>query len=146
VRALVTWAGIAHADRFGEAAREAWRRGEAHPVINARTGQTFLLRPDYLIDLEAHRTRYDFVARAAAVGCPWLLVHGAADETVPPLEGDRLYRAAGGDGAGERLRLLLVPGAGHTFGASHPFARAPAALEAVLAETIAWFRVAFTHS
>jgi pimeloyl-ACP methyl ester carboxylesterase len=98
VGALVTWAAIAHADRFGEAEKEAWRRGGTVGVVNARTGQTFQLRRDFLDDLESHRERYDLLARAREVSCPWLLLHGADDESVPCAEGTELCRAAAARG------------------------------------------------
>jgi hypothetical protein len=36
-------------------------------------------------------------------------------------------------------RFLELPGAGHTFGATHPLARIPADLERVLSETTEFF-------
>jgi pimeloyl-ACP methyl ester carboxylesterase len=48
---------------------------------------------------------------------PWLIIHGAADEAVSPLEGEAL-RAAG---PREITAFLEIPGAGHTFGAAHPW-------------------------
>jgi fermentation-respiration switch protein FrsA (DUF1100 family) len=43
---------------------------------------------------------------------PVLLIHGTADETVPPVNGERLLAAAGDTPA----ELWLVPGAGHAAG------------------------------
>ncbi len=139
VRALVTWAAIAHADRFGPDAGAAWERGETVPVTNARTGQTFRLRRDFWDDLRRHRELYDLRARAAEIRIPWLLIHGEGDETVPRAEASALYEAARNGEAGELARLLLLPGTGHTFGAAHPFAGAPEALERATCETSAWF-------
>jgi dienelactone hydrolase len=138
-RALVTWAAIASASRFGPEAEEAWRRGGSVPVVNARTGQTFHLRPDFYRELTEQAPRFDFLAHAGAVRCPWLLLHGAADETVPVAEGEQLYHAAGGEAAGGRARFQEIPGAGHTFGATHPLAHVTPDLEIAIAHTLGWF-------
>jgi alpha-beta hydrolase superfamily lysophospholipase len=137
--ALVTWAAIASASRFGPDAERIWRAGGSVPVVNARTGQTFHLRPDFFLDLESRAERYDFLARAREIGCPWLLLHGEEDETVPVTEGEQLLQAAGGDAAAGRVRFQRVAGAGHTFGAAHPLAHAAPTLEIAIAGTIAWF-------
>jgi dipeptidyl aminopeptidase/acylaminoacyl peptidase len=68
---------------------------------------------------------------------PWLIVHGTADETVPADEARRLAAASG---AGHPAELLLIPGAGHAFGARHPFAGPNPRLIQALNATQAWFR------
>jgi fermentation-respiration switch protein FrsA (DUF1100 family) len=55
------------------------------------------------------------VARAAeTLLCPWLIVHGDADETVLIGEGESLARAAG-----PNAELLRVAGGTHTFNVAH---------------------------
>jgi uncharacterized protein len=56
------------------------------------------------------RGRGPLAGAAAALAIPWLLVHGDADDLVPP--GDS--RAAA-DAAGGQAELVIVPGAGHSF-------------------------------
>ncbi len=50
-------------------------------------------------------------AERLPLGVPVLLVHGADDETVPPLMSERFAAAAGA--AGDRVELELVAGEGH---------------------------------
>jgi pimeloyl-ACP methyl ester carboxylesterase len=134
VFALVTWGAIAHADRFGPEADAAWDRGDAWPVTNQRTGQVFRITRDFRDDLERNRERFTIRARASEISLPWLIVHGAADASVPASEAEELHQAAGA-----ASRLLLVPGAGHTFGAVHPFAGETLDLLRATDETVAWF-------
>jgi pimeloyl-ACP methyl ester carboxylesterase len=134
VRALVTWGAIAHADRFGPEADAAWERGETWPITNRRTGQVFRIRRDFHDDLERNRERLTIRARAAEVAAPWLIVHGAEDASVPVREAEELHQAAG-----PRSRLLTIPGAGHTFGAVHPFAGETPDLKRATDETVDWF-------
>lgn len=75
------------------------------------------------------------VAAAAARRAPWLIVHGAEDESVPVAEAHRLAGRATG-----RTELLVVPGASHTFGSRHPFAGPTPQLIQALNATQRWFR------
>ncbi|MEZ4455389.1 MAG: alpha/beta fold hydrolase [Gemmatimonadales bacterium] len=128
IGALVTWAAIATVDRWPPAVLEQWRAAGRVDVVNSRTGEVLPLYRDTLDDIEANRAgSLDIVAAAGRVAVPWLLVHGDADETVPVREAERLAAAA----ATPQFERLTVPGAGHTFGAVHPFSGAPASLDAV---------------
>lgn len=135
VDALVTWAAISDIPaRWTEEQVVAWRRGETVEVANSRTGQMMPVGPGYWRDVEMNRERLDILAAAASLTMPWLLVHGEDDETVPAAEGQALF-----DAAGEDAELLLVEGAGHTFGAAHPYAGATPELRAVVDATAEWF-------
>ena len=136
VGALVTWAAISHVRRWQPAQMESWRRAGRLDVVNTRTGQIQSLLPDVLDDIEAHADgALDIPAAAGRIAAPWLVIHGSADEAVPFAEADRLAAAAR-PGVVDRLTL---PGAGHTFGAMHPFAGMNPDLERVFDRTIAHF-------
>ncbi|MBV9774251.1 MAG: alpha/beta hydrolase, partial [Gemmatimonadetes bacterium] len=49
-------------------------------------------------------------------------------------EGQALF-----DAAGEDAELLLIEGAGHTFGAAHPFAGATPELRSAVDATLEWY-------
>jgi uncharacterized protein len=78
---------------------------------------------------------HDILAAEAALRAPWLIVHGAEDETVPAEEGRRLAGQAGGE-----RELLVIPGASHTFGSRHPFVSPTPQLIQALNATQRWFR------
>ncbi len=137
IGALVTWAAIADADRFTPEQKAAWRRDGELPVINARTGQRLAIGLDALRDLEANRAALDLAAAAGRRAAPWLIVHGDADETVPVAEARRLHAAAAPP---SELLLLPGPGAGHTFGAVHPFAGPTPELIQAMNATQRWLR------
>jgi pimeloyl-ACP methyl ester carboxylesterase len=133
IGALVTWAAVSGFDRWDEETLRQWRERGSIEVVNARTGQVFHLRTDFLDDFTAHsRGRLDVERAAGAIVAPHLIVHGTSDETVPIAEARAL--AAWGRG-----QLHLVEGAGHTFGAVHPFAGRTAAFDDAIAATIAFF-------
>jgi pimeloyl-ACP methyl ester carboxylesterase len=133
VRALVTWAAISTVDRWTDAAQEAWRLAGVRPERNARTGQVLPMYPDVLDDIRANAAALDIAGAAARVTVPWLIVHGAEDEAVSLTEGERLTAAAPG------ARFMVVPGAGHTFGAVHPWRGATPELDSVIDATMGFF-------
>ncbi len=66
-----------------------------------------------------------------AVRAPWLIVQGSGDLTAP-VDADRL--------AGSEREILVIPGAGHSFGTRHPFAGPTPQLIQALNATQRWFR------
>jgi uncharacterized protein len=134
VAALVTWSAISRVERWSPDQVAAWERGERVVIPNARTGQEMPIDASYWRDLSENRERLDILAAAARIPCPWLLVHGEADETVPLEEAHALFDAASG-----RADLLLVADAGHTFGAAHPCNGGSEQLDAALQATLGWF-------
>jgi dienelactone hydrolase len=136
IRALVTWAAIATVERWpDDAERARWRAAGKLEVLNARTGQVLPLYTDTLDDVERHGTgTLDIPGAASRVTAPWLILHGSGDSSVPVAEAERLARAA----PAETSRLMRVEGAGHTFGAVHPWRGSTPELDMVMKETVAW--------
>jgi uncharacterized protein len=134
VNALVTWAAVSTFDRWQKEEVEAWTRGETVHVENKRTGQQLPVRPGYWEDLVRNARALDVAAAARRLEIPWLIAHGEADETVPADSAFTLLEAGG-----VQAELLLVPQAGHTFGATHPFTGPTPELKTVSAATLDWF-------
>lgn len=139
LRALVTWASVATFDRWSAEDKRRWREKGEIPVANARTGQELPMGVEVLEDLETRSAALDVAAAASRVEAHWLIVHGQEDESVPAREGRELLRSAGGPEPDHR-ELLEIPGAGHTFGAVHPFAGPTPQLTKALNATQGWFR------
>ena len=132
VRALVTWAAVAGFVRYTSEEVAEWRKAGQREVVNARTGQVLPMGLRGLDDLEANAAgTLDVLAAAGRVAIPWLLVHGTTDESVPEKEADLLERASGSP----HLEPLRVRGAGHTFGARHPWVGSTPELDEVVART-----------
>jgi pimeloyl-ACP methyl ester carboxylesterase len=135
LRALVTWASIATVDRFSREQKEEWRRQGEMPAVNSRTGQRLALGLGLLAEMEEQAPDLDILAAARTRRAPWLIVHGADDESVPADEGRRLAEHANGE-----KELRMIPGANHTFGSRHPFAGPTPQLVQALNATQRWFR------
>jgi dienelactone hydrolase len=132
VQALVTWASISETHRWKDQVG-AWRERGRLDVVNSRTGQVLPLYTDLLDDLEGNGSRLDIRAAAARIGVPWLLLHGGADASVPVAEAQALSGAAL-----KPPRTMIFPGAGHTFGAVHPYAGTTQDLAQAVDETVKW--------
>jgi uncharacterized protein len=134
VRALVTWAAISSVERWAPAEQQAWRAAGTKEIVNARTGERLPLGTDVLDDIGRHATgSLDILGAAGRIAVPWLIVHGAEDEAVSPLEADALRGASPRD----TTALLTVDGAGHTFGAVHPWKGSTPELERVFDASLA---------
>jgi dienelactone hydrolase len=139
IRALVTWAAIDHFLRWSEEDIRRWRSEGKISVVNSRTGQVLTLFRDALEDCDAHAaTALNIMAAAERIHVPWLIVHGTEDEAVPGFVAERLEAAAGS----RHPELVLVEGAGHTFGIRHPWAGSTPDFDAVLERTVRFLATA----
>ena len=112
--ALVTWAAIGDADRFDEAMKARWREDGYLPVPNARTGQVHRMGLAGLEDFEQNVDRFNIAAAASRLQAPLLAIHGLEDGTVAYDAAVMLSERA------QRGEALLIEGADHGLGASHP--------------------------
>lgn len=127
VRALVTLASISGFSPLATEEIAKWRRDGVRYVLNTRTKQQL---PLGVALLEERLARSDMVQFAASqLHVPLLIVHGDQDESVPTEAAYDIKRWAG------HAELLIIPGAGHTFGARHPFNGPTPELEQMKAAT-----------
>ncbi len=132
IRALATWAAVASLVRYTKEELAEWRETGRKDVVNARTAQVLPMGLRGLDDLEANAAgSLDVLAAAARLKIPWLIVHGTADEGVGEVEAEQLQNASGSP----RTEPLRILGAGHTFGARHPWAGSTPELDEVVART-----------
>jgi dienelactone hydrolase len=135
IGSVVTLAGVNRANRLPmDAVRHALKSLGHVPIENARTGQIMRIGREFFDELDQHGEAFDIQAAAARVRCPWLLIHGAADETVPLEEAHDLLAR------NESAKLLTIEDAGHTFGSAHPFTGPTPELEQATDAAIAHFK------
>lgn len=116
INKLVTMASIANFhDLWPKEAEVQWKIQGIMYIHNARTGQQMPLKSTLLNDLEANPARLNIIEKAAAIGRPWLIVHGSEDTSVPVSHAGALKAAQ------PKAELLIIPKADHTFGSSHPY-------------------------
>ncbi len=135
VAALVTWSAVAYVDRWTEEQKAEWRRNGRMEILNTRTGQMMSVGLVLLEDVERNAERLDIERAASRLSVPFLIIHGAEDESVSVADAERLAAAAPAGGT----RFERIPDAGHTFGAVHPFAGPTAHLDRAVELTADWF-------
>ncbi|UCE01328.1 MAG: alpha/beta fold hydrolase [Candidatus Latescibacterota bacterium] len=136
IGAVVTWAAVSTLWRYSERELGAWKRQGFLEFLNTRTQQQMRIDYTAVEDLEENRERYDVVRAVAELQIPLLLVHGEQDLSVPVQEGRELLAARTPGSA----TLHEVQGAGHTFGAVHPWAGTTPALEEAMRVSLEWLQ------
>ncbi len=132
VRAVVTWACVSTLWRYSDAELAAWKQRGEMEFLNTRTKQVMRIEYGAVEDMLAHRERFDVERVARALRVPLLLVHGEADESVPVREAQVLHTAA------RTSTLHVIAGAGHTFGAVHPWKGSTPHLDEAIDVTQRW--------
>jgi len=136
VKKLVTLASVSSfRNLWPPEMEEQWRLRGIIYMANTRTGQQMPLKVSLLDDIEKNQGRLDIIACAAAITQPWLIIHGSADTSVPFSQAEELKRA------NKDARVVVIPKAGHTFGASHPYHKTtlPAPLLDCCRQTVNFF-------
>ncbi len=136
VKTLVTWAAISSTNRWSPEVIAKWRETGFTDIENSRTKQTIPLSTDILHEVEQFgETLLNIRYAAARIKVPWLILHGAEDETVPTSEADRLNYLSEGVST-----LRIVEGADHSLGGKHPLPeKITPILEQVTRETVEFY-------
>jgi dienelactone hydrolase len=136
VGAVAAWASVADFNRYSEAQKKRWRESGYFETKNMRTGQIMRLDVTLLEDLEKNEALLDVGAAAAALGRPFLILHGEQDLSVKIDNGEALAAK----GTAGMTEFIPIPRTNHTFGAVHPFAGTNPVLELAIERTAAFFR------
>jgi pimeloyl-ACP methyl ester carboxylesterase len=113
---LITFASISVFYNLWAKNLEAqWKLAGVIYVNNSRTNQQMPLYVGLLHDLEQNPVRLDIAKQAAKVTQPWVIFHGDKDAGVPLKHSEQLHAAQ------PNAKLVIIKGADHVFGASHPY-------------------------
>ncbi|MBN4051444.1 alpha/beta hydrolase [bacterium AH-315-M05] len=115
IKKIVTWSAVSDfASRLPEDDARFKKEGVVY-VLNARTNQQMPLYYQFVEDFYQSKQRLDIPAAVKGMNIPQLIIHGTDDEAVPVEEAKRMKQW------NPNAELLLIDGAGHTFGAKHPY-------------------------
>lgn len=116
VNKIVTWAAVIDfIKRMKEYDLKEWKEKSVLYSMNTRTNQQMPLYYQFYENLSENIERLDIIAAAKKLSIPFLIIHGTEDEAVPFEEAQALHNCC------KHSELFLIEGAGHTFGAKHPF-------------------------
>jgi uncharacterized protein len=136
IKAVCTWASVANFARYPDHVIDLWRQQGYLDVPNLRTGQQMQLGFQIHEDLMAHLDgRLNLTNAVKQLQKPLCIIHGEADEAVSDADARAIFEWADQT----QVELHLIPEAGHTFGAKHPFEHTHPHLEAALAHTLHFF-------
>jgi len=137
VDAICSWNAVSTFERYDEAALYNWKAKGYSEVINSRTGQVFQMGMPLLQDLLTHKSRFLNIQKAVKrMEKPLCIVQGEADLAVIPQNAYDIY-----DWSDQNISTLhMIPEAGHTFNAKHPFEGTPPQLETAWNHTLNFFR------
>lgn len=136
VKTLVTWAAISSTNRWTHEVVAKWRETGFIDIENARTKQTIPLGTDILHEVEHFGdTMLNIPYSASRIRVPWLILHGAQDETVNVSEAERLSSLSDSIST-----LRIVEGTDHSLGGKHPLPeKITPMLEQVTRETVDFY-------
>ncbi|MEE9442509.1 MAG: dienelactone hydrolase family protein [candidate division Zixibacteria bacterium] len=136
IGAVATWSAVSSFNRYSENLKEKWRQQGFFEVVNQRTGQVMQLNTVLLDDIEENGAEGLNIEKAVKnLNKPLLVIHGEEDEAVPEKEADIIHNWADP----KLSEILKIPGAGHTFGAAHPFKGSNEKLDQALAASADFF-------
>lgn len=140
ISCLVTWAAVANVlDSWSDSMKKDWEKSGVTEVANTRTGQVLPIDRVLFDDTVENRNRLIAIERVKELYIPCMFIHGNQDESVPHRNSQLLYEAC----PGYEKEKLLIDGANHTFGSSHPFDSEdlPEKFSEVVDQTIRWFQL-----
>lgn len=117
VTKLVTMASVSdYGSRFPEGKKlEAWEKKGVQYIVNTRTGQQLPHHYQFYKNFKENKERLNIQKAAKKLKVPHLIAHGSNDTSVSIGEAGNLFEWS------PAPKLLLVEGADHVFGTSHPW-------------------------
>jgi dipeptidyl aminopeptidase/acylaminoacyl peptidase len=136
IKGLVSWSAISSFDRWTRHQKDVWRANGFLPLAKNSTVSPLRLGLGLLEDIEHNRKRLDIVSAASNIVCPWMILHGHEDVTVPVREAEQLFEAANPQVAEKEI----LEHVGHLYNAASQNEDNYFTLKKILALTTDWFR------
>jgi pimeloyl-ACP methyl ester carboxylesterase len=116
IKRLITWAAVSDLiNRYPETVLANWKKEGVLYVENSRTNQQMPLYYQLAEDTLENKERFDIERVAKQLQIPHLIIHGSADLVVGLPEAKQIHTWS------KTSEIFVLPGAGHSFGASHPY-------------------------
>ncbi len=118
IHKVVTWAGVCNYKMLfqeGSEAFQKWQRTGRSFVENTRTKQQMPHDWQFYEDFKENEERLTIQRAVKNLRKPQLIIHGSNDATIPAGMAHLLH------GWNPKSKLIIMEGADHVFGASHPW-------------------------
>lgn len=134
INKVVTFSAVSDFEsRFPEGEElQAWKEKGVAYIVNSRTGQQLPHHFQFYTNFKENEERLTISRATKSLKIPNLIVHGSKDLTVPISDSGELFRWS------PHPDLLLVEGADHVYGCSHPWDKSdlPSEFKYVLDKTL----------
>lgn len=132
IKKLVTWAAVSNFESRLPKDLSKWKQEGVIYIKNGRTKQQMPMYYQFVEDLHANAEKLNIQKAEQTLNIPHLIIHGNLDEAVSVKEAKQLSVW------NTNAKLHIIEGAGHTFGAKHPYKEAnlPKHVEEVLNSTL----------
>jgi dipeptidyl aminopeptidase/acylaminoacyl peptidase len=135
IKAVAGWSTVAYFNRYTDGQRKRWREKGFVDLPSVNPLSIFRLSTALLDDLEQNKERLNISRAVEQLHKPLLLIHGTADLPVPIAEVKKLYDISDKT----MTEFLSLEGAGHMYGARHPYKKESPTMTHVLELTSLWF-------
>lgn len=132
---LVVWSCISTVHRYSQDQLIEWERDGFLEIENKSAKQMMSLSVMFLKDIQENKTKLDIEKAASSLKVPVLVIHGELDETVPAEEAHTIYNRL----KTESKDLMILEGANHNFGITHPFRTRNPHFDTALDLSESWF-------
>jgi len=132
----ITWASVSNLIDRTPKNIEEWKEEGVVYQLNGRTKQNMPLFYQFFENTMANKDLLDISKVANKIITPFCVIHGKEDSVVNEEDAEQL------DSFISTSQLILIEGAGHTFGSSHPFTgnELPKHLNQVVEESLLFFK------
>jgi len=137
VKRLAMWAPVADFSKFVEDSDGSWKETGVKHFTNSRTGESLPLNYAFVEDYLQNESFLDPKRNISKMDKPLFLAHGTEDENLPIEHTRTMYRFV------SHSIMIEIEGAGHTFGATHPYTETilPENLTLLAEETAEFFNM-----
>jgi dienelactone hydrolase len=135
IQTVVTWSAISTVERFNADHIFDWHKDGFIELESTWTRQNLSVSSSLLKDIQENKDRLDILKAAAKLNVPVLVIHGDQDDTVPVEEARQLYASLKTD----TKDLVIIEGANHILGVSHPLRTRNSYLDTALDLSENWF-------
>lgn len=136
IRGIATWAAVNNLQTWHSKKQiEHWKKVGRIYIHNARTNQEMPMDYQLIENFIYNKERLQVPEAVKTLKVPMLSIHGSDDPTVPVQAVKEM------SSWNPSVKVKIIPGAGHTFGGTHPFegVELPQDLEKVVDFTIEFF-------
>lgn len=137
IKKVVTWAAVNDLETWHSKEEvDFWKKEGRIYIHNSRTNQKMPLDYQLVENFIENKDRLHVPDAVKALKMPMLSIHGSEDPTVP-VQAVKDIRSWN-----PKVKIEIIPGAGHTFGGTHPFDRKelPSDLEKVVEMSIQFLK------